>query len=104
MENISFEAPKLTVALNATGDFYKPGENLKDLLELQIQSSVHLESEIRKFLELGADTFVEIGPGNTLTGFVKKTAKAMDKKVTTYTIDTAEDLKTVISKKEEIFS
>lgn len=104
LENISFEAPKLTVALNATGDFYKPGENLKDLLELQIQSSVHFESEIRKFLELGADTFVEIGPGNALTGFVKKTAKAMDKKVTAYTIDTAENLKTLISKKEEIFS
>lgn len=104
LEDISFETPQLPVALNATGDFYKPGENLKDLLEIQIQSSVHLESEIRKFLELGADTFVEIGPGNTLTGFVKKTAKAMDKKVTTHTIDTAEDLKTVISKKEEIFS
>ncbi len=104
LEEISFGEPQITVALNATGDFYKHGENLKELLEIQIQSSVHFESELRKFLELGADTFVEIGPGNALTGFVKKTAKAMDKKVTTYTIDTAEDLKTLISKKEEIFS
>ena len=104
LEEISFGEPQITVALNATGDFYKHGENLKELLEIQIQSSVHFESELRKFLELGADTFVEIGPGNALTGFVKKTAKAMDKKVTTYTIDTAEDLKTLISKKEEMFS
>lgn len=104
LEKIPFDEPQFTVALNATGDFYKPGENIKELLEIQIQSSVHFESEIRKFLELGADNFVEIGPGNALTGFVKKTAKAMDKKVTTYTIDTAEDLKTLISEKEEIFS
>lgn len=104
LEEISFGEPQITVALNATGDFYKHGENLKELLKIQIQNSVHFESEIRKFLELGADTFVEIGPGNALTGFVKKTAKAMDKKVTTYTIDTAEDLKTLISKKEEMFS
>ena len=104
LEEIYFGEPQITVALNATGDFYKHGENLKELLEIQIQSSVHFESELRKFLELGADTFVEIGPGNALTGFIKKTAKAMDKKVTTYTIDTAEDLQTLISKKEEIFS
>ena len=104
LEEIPFQEPKLTVALNVTGDFYNRRENLKDLLETQIQSSVHFESEIRRFLELGADTFIEIGPGNTLTGFVKKTAKAMDKKITAYAIDTAEDLKTLISKKEEIFS
>ena len=104
LEEIPFENPKFTVALNVTGDFYNRGEKLKDLLEVQIQSSVHFESEIRKFLEMGADTFVEIGPGNALTGFVKKAAKAMDKKVITYTIDTAEDLKALIAKKEEIFS
>lgn len=104
LEDISFEEPQITVALNATGNFYEPAEDLKELLETQIQSSVHFESEIRKFLEAGADTFIEIGPGNALSGFVKKTAKAIDKKVTTFTIDTAEDLKNLISKKEEIFS
>lgn len=104
LEDIPFGEPKLKVALNVTGDFYRHGENLKDLLEIQIQSSVHFESEIRKFLELGADTFVEIGPGNALSGFAKKTAKAMDKKVTVYNIDTAKDLQNLIAKKEEIFS
>lgn len=104
LEDISFEEPQVTVALNVTGNFYEPAEDLKELLENQIQSSVHFESEIRRFLEAGADTFIEIGPGNALSGFVKKTAKAMDKKVTTYAIDTAEDLKTLISKKEDFFS
>lgn len=103
LETVTFEEPKFTVALNATGDFYKQEENLKELLEVQIQSPVYFEAEIKKLLEQGADTFIEIGPGNALSGFVKKTAKAMEKKVVTYTIDTAEDLKTLTAKKEEIF-
>ena len=104
LEEIPFEEPKLAVALNATGDFYRQGENLKELLEIQIQDSVYFESDIKKFLEAGADTFVEIGPGNVLGGFVKKTARAMGRKVTIFTIDTAEDLKNLIAEKEEIFS
>lgn len=104
LEEIPFAESQMNVTLNTTGDFYRPSENLKELLEAQIQNSVHFESQILRFLEVGADTFVEIGPGNTLTGFVKKTAKEVDKKVITYTIDTAEDLKTLIAKKEELFS
>ena len=104
LEEIPFAEPQMNLTLNVTGDFYRPSENLKELLEAQIQNSVQFESQILRFLEAGADTFVEIGPGNTLAGFVKKTAKEVNKRVTTYTIDTAEDLKALIAKKEEIFS
>jgi [acyl-carrier-protein] S-malonyltransferase len=65
-----------------------------------VQSSVHFEESLTKLMENGADTFIEIGPGNALSGFVKKTAKAVGKEVTTYTIDTAADLSKVI----ELFS
>ena len=104
LEEIPFAEPQMNLTLNVTGDFYRLSENLKELLEDQIQNSVQFESQILRFLEAGADTFVEIGPGNTLAGFVKKTAKEINKKVTVYTIDTAEDLKALIAKKEEIFS
>ena len=40
----------------------------------------------------GVDTFIEIGPGNTLAGFLKKCAKEMKKNVTVHTIETIEDL------------
>ncbi len=93
LQQVKFEEPQIPVALNATGEFYQENQqDLKELLVKQIQSSVYFERDIRAFLEAGADTFVEIGPGNALTGFVKKTAKAVGKAITTVTLDKAEDL------------
>ena len=96
LEEKTFNEPAIPVVLNVTGDFYDKSENLKDILEKQVQSSVRFEDSLRKLMEAGADTFVEIGPGNALSGFAKKTAKAIGKEITIYTIDTAEDLKKVI--------
>ena len=39
----------------------------------QVQESVYMEDTIRRLLELGVDTVIEIGPGRALTGFVGKT-------------------------------
>ncbi len=91
LQQTKFEAPRIPVTLNVTGELYEAGE-LKDLLVKQIQNSVYFERQLRAFLEAGADTFVEIGPGNALTGFAKKTAKAMGKTITAVTLDKAEDL------------
>ncbi|MBQ9989666.1 MAG: ACP S-malonyltransferase [Lachnospiraceae bacterium] len=98
LQETAFQTPAIPVALNATGELYRQpegdaeGKELKELLVKQIQSSVYFEKDIRAFLEAGADTFVEIGPGSTLSGFVEKTAKAMGKAVTIVTLDKAEDL------------
>ena len=66
---------------NVTADYVTDGAMVKDLLERQVSSSVRWEQSIRKMLEDGVDTFIEIGPGKTLTGFMKKidrNAKAMN--------------------------
>lgn len=101
LNKTDFKEPQIPVALNATGDFYAPGEDLKALLEEQIQKSVYFESDIMRFLEAGAEEFVEIGPGSTLSGFVRKIAKSAGKEVSVVSIDTAEDLKKFIAGKEE---
>lgn len=54
-------------------------ETLRQILSKQVYSPVRFEQSIRKMLNLGYDTFVEIGPGKTLTGFVKKIARVMEK-------------------------
>ena len=101
MQETDFANPQIPVVLNVTGDFYDRNADLKELLQLQIQNGVHFEESIGKLLEAGATTFIEIGPGNTLTGFVKKTAKAFGNEVTCVTIDSAKDLENVLGNKEE---
>ena len=47
-------------------------------------------------VENGVDTFIEIGPGRTLTGFNKKIAKAIGKELITYNVATMEDIDKVV--------
>ena len=97
LQQVKFETPQIPIALNATGEIYTTrDQDLKALLVKQIQSSVYFEKDVRAFLEAGADTFVEIGPGNALAGFVRKTAKAMGKTVATVNLDKAEDLQQLL--------
>ena len=92
LEKMNLDEPKIPVVLNYTGDFYDPKENLVEILECQVQNSVRLEESLKKVLEEEDARFIEIGPGNTLAGFLKKCAKEMKKNVTVHTIETIEDL------------
>ncbi|MGN0298830.1 MAG: ACP S-malonyltransferase [Lachnospiraceae bacterium] len=96
MQNFQFNKPQIPVTLNVTGDFYQENQDLRELLVQQVQSSVHLEQDLMKFLDAGEDTFVEIGPGNALTGFLKKIAKERKQNLTVYSIETVEDLKKLL--------
>jgi len=64
-------AEKLSVELDKI-EFINEDENIKNILKLQIMSSVRWEDTIRTMIRDGVDTFIEIGPGKTLNGFVKK--------------------------------
>lgn len=57
---------------NVHADYVMDKKEVKDLLYRQVMSSVLWEQSIRKMLEAGVQNFVEIGPGKTLSGFVKK--------------------------------
>ena len=90
---VSFRPMSFPVLFNCKGDVLGAGDTIPGLLERQVQSSVYLEDTIRRMAEHGVDIFVEIGPGKTLSGFVRKTVKD----VTTYSIDTVEDLNGVLA-------
>jgi [acyl-carrier-protein] S-malonyltransferase len=90
---VDFAPEKATVIFNVTGLPKKDDENIAGLLEKQVQSSVYLEDSIRYMAEQGVDTIVEIGPGNTISKFVKKTAP--DVKV--YSIDSVKDYEAVLA-------
>jgi len=100
-ESLTFAQPQIPVAMNVTGKLYDGTQSIKALLELQVQSGVHFEESVKELIANGATEFVEIGPGNTLSGFVKKIAKAEGAEVNILTINTAEDVEKYI---EEVAS
>ena len=70
----------------------------KTLLAQQVASPVRWEQSIRHMIASGVKTFVEIGPGKTLSGFVKK----IDRGVRCFSIQTVEDLESVLSQLQDI--
>jgi [acyl-carrier-protein] S-malonyltransferase len=70
---IAFSPPLLPVYANYTAEAYGPdGQAGRDCLSSQIDHPVRWEESVRRMLAAGADTFVEAGPGKTLSGFVRK--------------------------------
>jgi [acyl-carrier-protein] S-malonyltransferase len=69
---VHFGEPKVPVISNVTADYLKDAADAVKLLPQQVMHPVLWEMTIRRMLSEGVDTFVEIGPGNTLRGFVKK--------------------------------
>ena len=57
-----------------------------EILTKHIISPVRFEQEIQEMLKQGVDTFIELGPGKTLTGFVKRETK----EVSTYCVNNVE--------------
>ena len=71
----------------------KGDETIPTLLERQVASPVMMEDTIRELARLGVDTFVEIGPGTALSGFVRKTLGAA---VSCYAVENVEGLQKTV--------
>lgn len=76
LSSYSFRAPKMPVFANATALPY--AEPFKETLAMQVKSPVLFQKTIEALLARGVDTFIEVGPGKTLCGFVKKIAPQLE--------------------------
>lgn len=94
---LDWKRPSIPVAANVTGQLLKDDDDIRELLIRQVQSPVRLEDDLKALLDAGYDRFVEIGPGNTMSGFLKKTARAVKADVKIYGIDTAEDIEKLLA-------
>ncbi len=92
-KNEHFGEMNFPVLFNATGKELESGKTIPEMLELQVQSSVYFEDSIKYMIEQGVDTFVEIGPGKTLSGFVKK----IDRALTTYSVEDIDSLNATLA-------
>lgn len=72
-KNVAFKSPDVKFYSNVTGGELTDFSDMPSLLAKHIVSPVRFTSELAAMQADGADTFVEFGPGKTLTGLVKKT-------------------------------
>lgn len=66
---------KAQVIKNIDGTFYNKQDDMVDILSKHIVSPVRFDKAIKTMQDNYIDTYVEIGPGKTLTGFIKKENK-----------------------------
>lgn len=73
---------------NVTADYVTDKAQIKDLLKRQVASPVKWQQCVERMIANGTDTFVEIGPGKTLSGFLRK----INRDVRVFSIEKIEDL------------
>ncbi len=66
---------KIPYVTNVTAGYVRDTEHIREYLKEQVYSPVKWQQSVEAMAEEGVDTFVEIGPGKTLTSFVKKIVK-----------------------------
>lgn len=93
MENVSFSELKIPLITNVTADYVTSAEEIKPLLVRQVSSSVLWEKSIRRMIADGVDTFIEVGPGKALSGFMRK----ISKEVSVFNVEDMKSLETTLA-------
>ena len=87
LKDIELNDVKVPYIANVTAEYVTDKNDIKELLKKQVSSSVKWQQSLELMIKDGVEEFIEIGPGHTLTGFVKK----IDRSLKTVNIDTLED-------------
>lgn len=74
-EQMEFDMPNIPIVWNVNGEISQKNDDIKQIMVQQVQQSVHFYQSIQKMIEEGMDTFIEIGFGNVLQGFIRKISK-----------------------------
>lgn len=78
LNSISLGSMDIPVISNVTADYIKSVDEVKGLLYKQVMTSVLWEQTIVRMIKDGVRHFVEVGPGRTLSGFVKKIDRGLN--------------------------
>lgn len=73
LQKILLSPPGIPVYMNVDAQREASPDIIREKLIAQARSPVRWEETLRNMVDDGVDTFVEAGPGATLSGFVKKT-------------------------------
>lgn len=92
LDKIQFNDMMIPVVSNVNAQIIKDRYEIKKLLIDQVSTSVLWEDSVRNMIEQGVDSFIEVGPGKSLSSFVKK----IDKSVYVYNVEDLESLDNTI--------
>lgn len=88
MEHMEFSNPCIPYISNVNADYVTDKDKIPTILANQVSKSVMWHQSIERMIADGVDTFIEIGPGRTLSGFIRK----INKEVTVYNVDSISGL------------
>ena len=94
LESVEIHDIKVPYITNVTADYVKSPADVKDYLTKQVSSSVRWQQTIERLIADGADEFVEIGPGRSLSGFMRK----INRDVKVVNIDKLEDFEKYVNR------
>lgn len=89
---------RIPYVANATAEFVNDKNSIRDLLQVQVSSPVRWEQSLLAMKDAGVDVFVEIGPGKTIAGFVKKTCA----EIPVINVSTVEDVEACVNALKEL--
>lgn len=93
LDDVPLGNMKIPVISNVTADYIRSVDDVKGLLYEQVMSSVLWEQTIRRMVDDGVRHYVELGPGKTLSSFVKK----IDRSLNTYNVKDPATLEKTVS-------
>ena len=91
LSRVELHEPRIPYVANVTAQYVKSAGEVKELLTRQVSSSVRWQQSVEAMIADGVDTFIEIGPGKTLAGFMRK----ISRDVKTLNVEKLEDISKV---------
>ena len=88
LSQVELHEPQIPYVANVTAQYVKSAAEVKELLTRQVSSSVRWQQSVEAMIGDGVDTFIEIGPGKTLAGFMRK----ISRDVKTLNVEKLEDI------------
>ena len=88
LSRMELHEPRIPYVANVTAQYVKSAAEVKELLTRQVSSSVRWQQSVEAMIGDGVDTFIEIGPGKTLAGFMRK----ISRDVKTLNVEKLEDI------------
>lgn len=88
LEKVQWMNSDIPYVSNTTTELVEDKDKILPLLVRQVSESVRWQEDVKVMIDMGVDTFIEIGPGKTLAGFMKR----IDRKIKCINIETVKDM------------